>query len=127
MMKFKQSWVISVTCFALLFATLSPSVAALIAKEISANLIAEICSVSAVKFKSSQSNLADQDLPLSKGDHHKHCPYCSPSGWQPVLLSGVEFVFPLSILFEKIPHLFLQTIRQLHVWAASQPRAPPLF
>lgn len=57
----------------------------------------------------------------------ERCPFCSTHGGAPALPATQIMPFSLNGTIEEVPSLYLHAPRPLFIWAASQPRAPPVL
>ncbi len=120
------SWI---ACFAILMASLAPSISHAVAAAKSVpNAWMEICTVTGSKMVTVD---ADQDAqtsaPVEKTMHFEHCPFCLNHTVSAEMPPAADFVMPVISGDHVLPSLFYQSPRPLFAWAVAQPRAPPAF
>lgn len=113
----------------LLLSTLAPAIShAMSAGQDKSTLWQEICSAAGNKFIL----VTDLDIEKPAQDDSKyafmqHCPYCLTHAGSDVVIHDLQLpVFALNTSYS-VPELFYHSPRPLFVWAASNPRAPPIF
>ncbi|CAN5448036.1 DUF2946 domain-containing protein [soil metagenome] len=113
-----------IACFAVLLATLSPTIALALQREAPADWM-EVCTAMGTKLVAADGTVGDS-TPALPGKHLlQHCAYCSlhvtALGMPPMPLS----VPALTPFGDAVPELLLVAPRTLFAWATAQPRAPP--
>jgi len=116
----------SLAAFAILFATLAPSVShALPAQQESHGGWAEICTMAGIRLVEVDVGEPAHVLPLDgKGPYFQHCPFCQPLAG--ALLPPPDTkpaLAPQAV--QRGPRLFLRASQRLHSWISARPRAPP--
>lgn len=116
-----------IACFAVLLATLAPSIShALSAAQASNAGWAEICTFTGIKMvKVEHPEHHDSSAPTEMGLHFEHCPFCFTHGGSVGLLPTAGFLIPAASRDEALPPLYYHAPRPLFIWAAAQSRAPP--
>lgn len=118
------SWI---ACFAILMASLAPSIShAVAAGKSQPNAWMEICTVMGSKMVALD---ISQDMqtpaPVESMAHLEHCPFCLNHAVSVGLPPPPDFVMPVISGDHVLPSLFYQSSRPLFAWAVAQPRAPP--
>ncbi len=113
-----------IACFAVLLASLAPTIAQALQREAPADWM-EVCTAMGPKLVSVDGT-ASGSMPAAPAKHLlQHCAYCSLHvtvlGMPPTPLS----VPALTPLGDAVPELLLVAPRTLFAWATAQPRAPP--
>ena len=116
-----------ITCIAILFATLAPSIShALVSAGKLNPFWTEICSAQGTKFiKSAGLDGISQEKSSSSG--FEHCLYCTLHGGSLGLPPVSGMALPVLTGSFPLPSLFYQAPRPLFIWARAQSRAPPAF
>jgi hypothetical protein len=118
-----KTWI---TCFAILFGSLAPSLSYALAAASPGSATMEICTRAGIMLVAAADSGADQSRPAAAQDHLKHCP-CCPAQHEPLALLP-----PLLLEFAVIgghgvfPALFYDAPHPLFSWSAANPRAPPV-
>jgi len=120
------SWI---ACFAILMASLAPSISHAVAAAKSVpNAWMEICTVTGSKMVMVDADQNSQTpAPVEKTMHFEHCPFCLNHAVQAGMPPAADFVMPVISGDHVLPSLFYQSSRPLFAWAVAQPRAPPAF
>lgn len=116
-----------IACFAILMASLAPSIShALAAAKTPGSYWMEICSSVGLQFiKMESGKTADSSSPAKHGLHFEDCPFCQTHA-NAIVLPPVSALLPLVVSGSfPLPPLFYQSPRPLFVWASPQSRAPP--
>lgn len=128
--KQKQRFIAFIACVAVLLNALAPAISHTIAaaQDKSVSWI-EVCSASGTKLLPFP---ADQLTDKRKGNDSKpmsmdHCAYCLSHVGSFGLLGDSNFTPAPVNLSYSLPKLFYHSPRPLFVWAASNPRAPPVL
>lgn len=125
-----------IATFALLLASLAPSISHVIfaAKWSGYPNETELCSAGTEHYEDSDlpaahASLTDHDAPAGQdhGLHFEHCPFCFTHAGSFGAPPTAEFTVPLAVGATVIPQLFLLSPRPLFTWATAQARAPPAF
>lgn len=116
MKKITRRFAAWITCFAILFGALAPSISQAVAVS-QGGAWAEICSASGSKLI----KIDGADIGL----HVEHCPFCATHAGSFGLPPSAGFVLPLLDTRDTYPSLFYHAPRKLPVWTAAQSRAPP--
>ncbi|MBF8178141.1 MULTISPECIES: DUF2946 domain-containing protein [Oxalobacteraceae] len=129
MTKAKHRWTTWIACFAILLASLAPSIShAVAAAKGAPNAWVEICTVDGSKMM-----MVDQDQnsqapkPAERAIHFEHCAFCMTHAGSVGLPPPADFVMPVVSGDHVLPPLYYQASRPLFAWAVAQPRAPPAF
>jgi len=120
------SWI---ACFAILMASLAPSIShAVAAAKNVPNAWMEICTVTGIKMVMLDAEQNSQiPAPVEKAMHLEHCAFCLNHAVSTGMPPSPDFVMPLVAGDHVLPSLFYQSSRPLFAWAVAQPRAPPVF
>ncbi|WP_394780536.1 DUF2946 domain-containing protein [Undibacterium sp.] len=126
-----RSFVALLACFAVLAASLMPSISSAMMRSNADDITwGQICSASpaiaAVVAKADTSSLSKSQLPVKKSMHGEHCLFCFTHAGSFALLPTVNFEFPAVDQVQLFPSLFYQSPNPLFIWASAQSRAPPL-
>jgi len=117
-----------IACFAILLASLAPSIShALAAAKSTGVSWMEICSATGAKFVqvADDHNPTKSSAPAQKAMQSEHCPFCFTHAGSFGLPPTVVSAFPVASGSPVLPSLFYQSPRPLFIWAAAQSRAPP--
>ena len=117
-----------IACFAILLASLAPSVshALALAKGGSYSWM-EICSTAGAKFVKVTDNQNPTSFPIKKTTtHFEHCPFCLTHAGLDGLPPTATFSLPVIPNSSQHPFLFYQAPYPLFAWTTAQSRAPPL-
>jgi hypothetical protein len=116
-----------IACFAVLLAALAPSISHAISAAAGGDTgWVEICSLAGARLVNVDDEVhPSPSIPVEKGFHFDHCPFCSMHGGTVGLLPTVGFTLPVAGGEPVLPSLFYQSPRPLFVWAAAHSRAPP--
>ncbi|MES2026962.1 MAG: DUF2946 domain-containing protein [Pseudomonadota bacterium] len=118
-----------IACFAILLASLAPSIShAVAAAKGAPNAWVEICTVEGSKMMKVDGDQSQQaPAPAEKGTHFEHCAFCLTHAGSFGLPPSADFVMPVVSGDHVLPLLFYQASRPLFAWVVAQPRAPPAF
>lgn len=115
-----------IACFAVLFASLAPTVSHALATDSSHAFWAEICSVDGLRLiKTTDGVTPEAPAPANGGMHFEHCPFCLTHADSLALLPTPAMTVPVADNGRQHPSLFYHAPRPLFAWTAAQPRAPP--
>lgn len=117
-----------IACFAILMASLAPSIShAVAAAKNAPNAWMEICTVTGSKMVMVDAENSQTPVPVEKAMHFEHCPFCLNHAVSAGMPPSPDFVMPVVADDHVLPSLFYQSSRPLFAWAVAQPRAPPAF
>lgn len=119
----------TVAVFAILLASLAPSIShALAAAHGNSEVWVEICSVTGSRMvKLDTGELPDPAKPEPAASHVANCLYCLTHAGSFGLPPETRLVIPVLSLETDHPPLYFSSPRPLFIWAAGQARAPPAF
>ncbi|MFC5474738.1 DUF2946 domain-containing protein [Paraherbaspirillum soli] len=117
------SWI---ACFAILLASLAPSISHAIAAAQGGTPWIEICTTGGNKFvPAADGQDPSSPTPAEHGIHLEHCPFCFTHGGSLGLPPADALTVPAVSGTSLLPSLFYQSSHPLFAWSAAQPRAPP--
>jgi hypothetical protein len=121
-----------IACFAILLASLAPSISYAVAASANPNLSEfEICSIAGLKLIKVADKVTDSraptkpSAPAGTATHSEHCPFCFTHAGSFGLLPTAVFSLPVASKSPLPPALLYQAPRPLFMWTAAQSRAPP--
>jgi hypothetical protein len=116
-----------IACFAILLATLAPTVSISLSKAGSSTM-GEHCEVmGAMLAKTQGENLADDSAPSRGSLPFKYCPLCQVFGAQAGLLPSEPFEFSVAGRVQRLAFHSSFSSHAQSVWTVGQPRGPPVF
>lgn len=114
-----------IAMFAILLGALAPALSHAMPQGGNGKRMVQVCTVAGVKMvavdSQGEGKTGDADLLPAE-----RCPFCSTAAAFPAIPSSPVLPFALNGLSEHFPSLLLDAPRTLFIWAAAQPRAPPL-
>ena len=115
-------------CLAILLNALAPAIShAMAAANGKSAPWAQICTTSGTKFIALDLALkSDQKQDENAAMNMDHCAYCVTHAGSFGMTASNEFVVYAPNLSYDLPQLFYHAPRPLFVWAAANPRAPPV-
>ena len=114
-----------IALFAVLLATLAPTISHAVAAATGANdHWVQVCVGTGVKLVKLDSNGVPQ-TPAPTASHLEHCPFCLNHIGAVGILPAAIPELPILRATESFPTLFLVSHRPLFAWASAQARAPP--
>jgi hypothetical protein len=111
-----------IACFAILLASLAPSISHAIEAASKTGSLDEICTVAGLKTVTA----VPADSPAQKQLHFEHCPFCATHAGSFALPPPADLTLPVVSVFPAYPSLFYQAPHPFFVWTTAQSRAPPL-
>lgn len=136
----KRRLVALIAIFAVLLASLAPSISHALAAGGWTGYLndVELCSEETEHAAEQVADVHEHDMHAShtppesqsSADHNlhfEHCPFCFTHAGSFGAPPTVAFVTPLAIGSPVLPRLFFQASHPLFVWAAPEARAPPSF
>jgi hypothetical protein len=127
MTKFTRRLTAWIAMFAIVLAALAPAISqAVNAARTTAAGWDEICTIDGLRLIKADGEASHTSpVPVEKGTHFEHCPFCFTHAGSFGLPPDIGLTFSMASGNAMQPSLYYQAPRRLFIWAAAQPRAPP--
>jgi len=115
-----------IAMFAILLGALAPALSHALSQPGNGKRMVQVCTVAGMKMVAVDDAAGQGKTDDASLFPAERCPFCATHANLPALPSSPLPPFALSSGAGSFPSLFFSAPQPLFVWAASQPRAPPL-